>query len=232
MKHATGRAAPRDADRFDKDDWRDRNIRFLKACRGLLGTDGKLRRPYAELAGNSARDSYRQMARSGLLPGPSHFVALEWNGGVAVSLATEGFAVMPGEAISNLLRLCDRGRCVGSLNYDSYDEAGNEGWWGQNGYRLRKVMNRAVRGGPFALILNFVLDARFPSSGSTPSGRAAAHCDLIREHLTVPDGELASRGALGKLDDPGFVGEIGGLEVYRSSRLRMLTSRHVFGARG
>jgi hypothetical protein len=217
-------------DSSSKSDWRKRNVEFLKLCPGIVD-DGKLVRPYVELIGGSGNDSFHLMKESGLLPNDKYFIGIDRDGGVIYKLKMKKvpFEVVSGsDGISSVSYMLVNGCDIGSLNYDAYDWAGNIKWWSQKGPALNSIIiNRIREIGTFVLIMNVELDSRFSKMKCSEIVRTYTS-SLKREIPFVVDAELATNEECVKVDDRSYIGQIGGMEVYKSSTIRMLTSRHHF----
>jgi hypothetical protein len=123
-----------------------------------------------------------------------------------------------------LVNGCD----IGSFNYDAYDWAGNVKWWSQKGPALNNIIiNRVREIGVFIIIINMELDSRFSKMKCSEIVRTYTS-SLKREIPSITDEELATDEECAKVDDQSYTGPIGSMEVYRSSTVRMLTSRHYF----
>lgn len=217
-------------DSSSKSDWRKRNVEFLKSCSGIVD-DGKLVRPYVELIGGSGIDSFNLMKEHGLLPSDKYFIGIDRDGGVVYKLKMKkvSFEVISGsDGVSSVSYMLVNGCDIGSFNYDAYDWAGNIKWWSQKGPALNNIIvNRVREIGVFVIIINMELDSRFSKMGCSEIVRTYIS-SLKKEIPFIADNELATDEECAKVDDRSYIGQIGGMEVYKSSTMRMLTSRHYF----
>jgi len=219
---------------YDKGAWRRRNAEFLLASRLCGG--GPLRCPYVELLGTTGDLSFREMRRAGLLRGRGCsrlFVGIDRDGR-EVRLHRGGgarFRTVRGDALQACNELRMSGMAPGAVNLDLEAAAGSRRWWRRSGPPLAALAKAGAREhGSFCLILNCSLDGGCRSSGLPAREVLRGHAGMAAQALGglgLREEDALPPGAEEALDVPGFTGDAGMFEVYRSRgrRSRMVTLR-------
>lgn len=232
---------------FDKDNWRKRNVAWIKKAHELFAGN-KLKCSYLELMGESGIASFKLM-RS-LFKTADQFVALEQEPRVfMVNCLNDqrdhhGYKLIYGDAYQIAPQIAVEYKPpVAVFNFDGMKSVGNDTWWRQNGPLMRSTINKSIAtSGVCVVMLNQTLDK--------PKELPADRVTRLRVNTLKMSEFFSSWGVkveriLGRGDtlaksvmDNSFKGQLGAYEIYKSTIddkdrvLRMATTRFIFRKNG
>lgn len=224
---------------FDKEDWRHKNIAWMKEAYEFFPKN-KMICSYMELMGTSGVISFEMMKK--YFFHPNQFVALEQEPAVFMDNCVKkkndgyGFQLIYGDAYQIAPLLATEYKPpVGIFNFDGMQLVGTENWWRDHKPALQAVVNKTIDVyGCCVLILNQSLDQ--------PKGSIAERAERLRLNASkmfdcfgkwgvTSERLLGKRGYLAdKCLDYSFLGQAGAFEIYKSKdhTTRMATSRFIF----
>ncbi len=209
-------------DNLAKQECRERNLlAVVQQAHSLWDEDGRLRCGWAELMGETGVKTLELLEREGVLS-TGGFVGIDRDAARVERLRVEHplRSWIAGDLLDSLRS--PELENVGVINFDAYDMVGTASLM-MTVRLLKTITRRSVeRFGAAVIFVNADLDA-VRRRGLACSHALRTHAEQLARTL-VDDGDrrrrlaatdLLPEGAEASVDDPAFLGQVGGVEIYR-----------------
>lgn len=229
---------------FEKPEWRDVTVAWTRSIKELWGSDDRFLGSYLSMIGDQGDDIFKTFQEKKLLHSPKQFVAVDTSPKVILKHLLgrgrighpESFDLQIGDVYEIATKMSRKSRTypVTVFDFDGTKQAGKETWWEAEGPLLAKIVENTIKHSPCCcLILNQSIDRGDLSPEELLRRQSLLLCECFRPWRIDPKRLLGTNlRHSGKVSDYSFLGYAGAFQVYRSSKLRMVTLRIAFHAGG